>query len=132
MCNKIVEWNNKEYDVRTCNCQHFVDDMLATLKICPKFEGALGRRIPPTPLNDSPGARQLTAECEGEAFERLRTMGTMQMVYKSPFAEMPDEVRFESHRQLDNYVLDLISMYPLFPKSHRHDWALLKAYGGCH
>lgn len=65
----------------------------------------------------------------GEAFERLRTVGTLQMLYKSPFVDMPGEVCFESHKQLDNYVLDLLSSYPLFPKSHPHDWALLKAYG---
>jgi len=120
-----VEWNTKSYDRCTSNCQHFVDDILRTIGIQPQFEGALGTPPPPTQIFS-----QTHHVPKGNAIERLRTVGTLQMYYKCPLnTTAVKELIFESHKQLDNYVLDVLSEHPFFPKTHKHDWALLKSYG---
>ncbi len=49
MCNKVVEWNAKEYDKIKANCQHFLDEVLGVMGIPIPAEGALGRTSPPPP-----------------------------------------------------------------------------------
>jgi len=46
MCNKVVEWNAKEYDKIKANCQHFLDEVLGVMGIPIPTEGALGRTSP--------------------------------------------------------------------------------------
>lgn len=43
MCNKVVEWNSKEYEKIKANCQQFLDEVLEVMGIPIPTEGALGK-----------------------------------------------------------------------------------------
>ena len=106
MCNKVVEWNAKEYDKIKANCQHFLDEVLGVMGIPIPTEGALG-----------------------EALAKLKTDGIMQMSYKPPYVFGLPERTFRNHKQLDNFFDELLAACPNFRTAYPHDCALLKAYG---
>eukprot|EP01080_Neovahlkampfia_damariscottae_P001200 gene1200-10714_t len=110
----VARWNvNHSYDKSKNNCQVFVDDLLLALDIDPhiKFKGQLG-----------------------EFVKKLRTKGECNIEY-----DIPDDIRekcsfkekkktFSSHRELDQFVNEILEDFPDFFVSRKSDAALLKSF----
>lgn len=110
----VTRWNvMREYNKGANNCQGFIDDILVSLGIDPltKFSGQLG-----------------------EYLKSMRLTGESRMMYKlSPDIRDKLELRdtsitFETHEELDQFLVALHEKYPEFLKDHPHDEMLLKSF----
>eukprot|EP01080_Neovahlkampfia_damariscottae_P006933 gene6933-11096_t len=116
--NVIVKWNTtKGYD-RTPkdkkvygNCQHFIEDLLLKLNIIPKFEGPLGLFI-----------------------EKMKTKGVSELIFETQNKEFEKKfeikkfTKFQTHKQLDEFVLKLISKDMDFDIQYKSEYELLKGF----
>jgi hypothetical protein len=108
----ILDWNiNRTYDQRTNNCQQFVDDLCIKLGIPIKFEGPLG-----------------------DYLQNLREKGECDLSF--PISEeMRDQLgiretkcHFNTHSELDKFVLELQNKDPQFEMNYYPEWNLLKSF----
>jgi predicted acylesterase/phospholipase RssA len=105
----IINWNTtKKYNIISCSCQDFVQDLLKHAEI--HYE-------PTGPIKNY--------------FDFVKKSGTTKTIYTNPFTS--ETVEFDSHHQLDTYVIALdqecerlykMKMKEKFPI----DWALLKGF----
>jgi len=108
----IIDWNvNKAYSQRDANCQQFVDELCNVLDIPIKFEGPLGQY-----LHDL----RERGECELEFPISADMRVEMQIRDKKK--------KFESHRELDEFVLECLQKDPQFENNYAAEWMLLKSF----
>lgn len=123
-------WNGyKLYENDTCNCQHFVIDMLEYLGLGDNFENIL-ERFPPL----------------AEYITKLKKKGVCDMAYyvddriAKAIKESPQtsralkelvknkKVKFSSHKLLDEFVSFIKQNFPLFMTNREQEYELLKAF----
>ncbi|KAL0478810.1 developmentally-regulated protein [Acrasis kona] len=114
----ITHWNvNMKYKSRRSdsriegNCQDFVENVLAALGLKYNFDGAVGAFM--KKLREDG-----TCKIQIEADPQFRK--------KFEFAERKN--CFNSHKELDEFVLHLLQVDPEFDKNHKQEWMLLKAF----
>jgi hypothetical protein len=110
----ITRWNTvHKYELFSTNCQSFVDDILDSIGIDTdqKFKGSLGNYL-----------------------KKLRTKGDVEPEY-----EIPPEIRekcdfkekvktFNTHKQLDDFVVEILKHFPDFFEKFKEDCLLLKGF----
>ncbi|KAG2388205.1 hypothetical protein C9374_001055 [Naegleria lovaniensis] len=123
-------WNGyKLYENDSCNCQHFVIDMLEYLGLGDNFENIL-ERYPPL----------------AEYITKLKKKGVCDMAYyvddriAKAIKESPQtsralkelvknkKVKFTSHTLLDEFVSFIKQNFPLFMTNREQEYELLKAF----
>eukprot|EP01027_Heterolobosea_sp_BB2_P013566 GEZU01019558.1.p1 GENE.GEZU01019558.1~~GEZU01019558.1.p1 ORF type:complete len:180 (+),score=52.18 GEZU01019558.1:188-727(+) len=109
----ILKWNlTKTYAQTKDNCQAFVDDICAALDIdLTKIEGMLG-----------------------DYLKRLRTNGQCELDFRlrpdfrEKFKIKETLLKFNTHRELDQFVAKLTEQDYRFEHTHPQEWALLKSF----
>lgn len=114
----IVKWNTKfEYSMipgktkqHKGNCQEFVEDILNSINIKPKFEGATALFL-----------------------EKMRTQGKSEMVYETKDPELIKKFGFEkkvftTHEELDKFMIETERVFEDFELTHKQDYELLKCF----
>eukprot|EP01080_Neovahlkampfia_damariscottae_P009448 gene9448-1654_t len=114
----ITNWNvNYSYSMilktnnHTGNCQTFVDEMLKELGIELKFDGAMAKFI-----------------------NTLKKNGSSKLIYhlsddiKYLIESSKSEIEFQTHQELDNFIVKLLEIEPTFAKEYKHDFNLLKSF----
>jgi hypothetical protein len=93
------------------NCQEFVDDILLSLSITNKFEGALGNFL-----------------------DEMRSKGTCNIcfstdkLFQQSFGLDKKKFEFKSHYELDLFVYNLFSIDKEFKKTFPNEYSLLKSF----
>eukprot|EP01102_Stenamoeba_stenopodia_P016622 TRINITY_DN582_c0_g1_i1.p1 TRINITY_DN582_c0_g1~~TRINITY_DN582_c0_g1_i1.p1 ORF type:complete len:337 (+),score=46.51 TRINITY_DN582_c0_g1_i1:185-1195(+) len=107
LCTLMAKWNVWEtYNLKTRNCQHFVDEALLNLNL-------------PLPTNGVI-AQVLRRIRQGKCDKEVPDLASIDPSYAS-------ETPFESHVQLDSYVLKLLErLYPDTNSNLDHAMALFK------
>jgi hypothetical protein len=101
----ICKWNTEKiYDRLTCNCQHFIDDLLKALGVTLKFQKTMG-----------------------EFIKKIRGAGECKIEWKVP-KELMEKclikepiVTFETHVELDDFVAKVYEVFPLFHEKWPED-----------
>lgn len=108
----ISEWNvNKTYNRSDGNCQVFIDNLMKHLGIQLKFGTAVAGFL-----------------------GKLRTKGSCSLKYHIPntIAERANikekKITFQSHEELDQFVVNIKKRIPTFDLEYRDDYALLKSF----
>ncbi len=104
--NICTEYNTqKKYDRLRCSCHHFTKDVCEALEMKSNFDGQLGTFL-----------------------DRIRFAGKFETTFVDPFSHKT--FKFETHRELDEYVCNLIAQHPEFDSdpAYIYDLALLKAF----
>jgi hypothetical protein len=112
MADLMCYWNaNVEYNTKTRNCQHFVDELCAKLGIELNFTGALG-----------------------DYLDHARKHGVCDL----KFAVSPDLQKvlgitdkyktFANHRELDAFVIAIKEKDKMYFERYEGDWVLLKSF----
>lgn len=92
MVKVIVDYNiNKKYNVLTCNCQHFVDDVLKALGISPVFTGKLGELMANF-QNAEPGTHLESSH---------DTLSGKELELTWSYIGAKNNINFSSHKELD-------------------------------
>jgi hypothetical protein len=108
----ILDWNiNKQYGQRNNNCQQFIDDLCEKLGIPTKFEG---------PLGDYLKSLRENGECD--------ISFPLSDEIRSELGIKESKVSFDTHADLDKYVLDLQNKDPQFEMNYHPEWNLLKSF----
>jgi hypothetical protein len=115
----VVDWNvNKTYlnfgltkKPNEGNCQDFIQAVLEKLEISPQFTGALAHF-----LNEM----KIKGKCEMEF--------TPDAAFKQKFNLSKDKYTFATHRELDEFVHQLMVICPTFKLDHENERVLLKSF----
>jgi hypothetical protein len=111
----IAHWNSsRHYSSTKDNCQTFIDELCEVLDIQLDFKGALGQFLQ---------TLRKTGQCE----PTYSIQPSMQNLLGLPFATC----KFESHRDLDNFVNLVRSKMPTYFEMDpigQDDWHLLKSF----
>jgi len=115
----IVKWNTtmqyKDRDTipgKTGNCQDFVDDVLTSIGL---------------------SRDNLTQGPLGEFLKKLKTKGQSDLVFKmdekfkKTFNMEESKKKFTTHKDVDEFVKNLISIDPDFERNYRYEWVFLKS-----
>lgn len=125
IANVVIRWNVlRNYNNITSNCQHFVDELLEALDICPNliYKGALGEYLKKMRYYNF----FLLIICK-------RKTGSCSLEYKIPH-ELAKEldcksvVKFHNHKDLDDFVNKLFGVCPTLQKTYPDDYKLLKRF----
>jgi len=111
----ICRWNViHTYNQSQSNCQHFVDEALVSLGIDPqtKFKGQLGQFM--NNLRKT-GHEKMTFEVSSELLSKLKHW-------------KDKTITFKSHKQLDQFVKDILEADPEFLQNKSGDMLLLKGF----
>lgn len=108
----ICKWNTeKQYDRLSCNCQHFIDEVLKVLGIELRFEKTMK-----------------------EFIKKIRKEGECKIEWKiskeikEKFSIKEDTKMFNTHSELDKFVNELMKIEPMFEEKYREDYFLLKSF----
>jgi len=110
----IIDWNVKrEYTQRKNNCQDFIDELCAKLgiDIHSMFKGPLG-----------------------EYLTRLRTNGQCEIAFplsedlRSSLGIKESSKTFATHKELDDFVNQIVTDMPTFEEDYKEHWLLLKSF----
>ncbi|EFC42625.1 predicted protein [Naegleria gruberi] len=123
-------WNGyKLYENDSCNCQHFVIDMLEYLGLGDSFENVL-ERFPP--LKEYINKLKKRGVCDMAYYvddriakaikESTQTSRALKELVKNK------KVTFASHKLLDEFVSFIMQNFPLFITNRQQEYELLKAF----
>ncbi|EFC38267.1 predicted protein [Naegleria gruberi] len=107
LCFVISEYNTKMvYNNRNCNCHHFVRDCISALDL------------------------NFSSIMKGQLGNYLRRIRNGKLLTEREFCNpiTQERVLFNTHKQLDEYVIDLLTKHPSFKEEHPYDFELLKAF----
>lgn len=104
LCQFFYEWNSqKKYDSMKCNCHHFTSSCMKVMKCKAKFGGQLGKFL-----------------------KKIRHEGDSELFFSDPITK--SELKFETHQQLDEFILQILKEIPDYKEKNPDDWMLLKCY----
>ena len=111
--NSSMEYNQNKLTSKSGNCQHFVEDLLSSLKINVEFSGPVQAYL-----------------------KEMRTSGTCAMKFamndesfRTKFNIKETTIEFQTHEQLDTFVKSLIAIDPTFGKTaYIQEYQLLKGF----
>ncbi|KAL9643327.1 hypothetical protein ABK040_014782 [Willaertia magna] len=123
-----AHWNSeKEYDNKTCNCQHFVNAVLEYLQISNYLESNIKGTVKTYIENlKTNGVCSMSYPLEPQIKELMRNTPTSDELRKYIYNGY---IIFHSHRILDEFVKIIQRHKPLyFEGIGKYDFALLKAF----
>ncbi|KAL9647084.1 hypothetical protein ABK040_016558 [Willaertia magna] len=108
----ITDWNvHHEYKQSTANCQHFVDDICRALGIKMNFNGSMQHYL-----------------------NKLRNKGLCSIKWRVPLdikekvGLKETKISFNTHRELDTLMCNILSKIPNFQEAYEEDYMLLKSF----
>lgn len=116
----IVRWNvnNVYVNARVAgkrenegNCQDFIDDILDCLELKPQFSGALGNFLE---------SMRVSGKCRIEF--------TPDTDFRETFGLTEKKYTFDTHAELDSFVLALLAKRPTFRLDYPGEFSLLKSF----
>jgi len=123
-------WNGyKVYENDSCNCQHFVIDLLDYLGLSDNFE-QIQERFPPlkeyiTKLKKR-GVCDMAYYVDEKIAKAIKDSTTTSRALKELVKNK--KVKFTSHKILDEFVSFITTNFPLFISNRQQEYELLKAF----